>query len=65
MISDPLYDYGFDLNNSTSLQSYFNFIKNSHDFGSFISYEFGFDKFIREFIVGDILMPLYMKFVDT
>ena len=60
----PLRDFKFDLNNATTLQSYFSVVKNSHDFGSFLSYEFGFDKFIREFIVGDILMPLYMKFVD-
>jgi hypothetical protein len=40
-------------------------IKNSHDFGSLISYEFGFDKFIREFIMGDIIMPLLMKHVDS
>jgi hypothetical protein len=40
-------------------------IKNPHEFGSLLSYEYGFDKFIREFIVGDILMPLYMRYVDT
>ena len=39
-------------------------MKSSNEFGSFLSFEFGFEKFIREFIVGDILMPLYMKFVD-
>ena len=65
IISDPFQDYGLDLNNAQSLFSYFSFIKDSHDFGNLISYEYGFDKFIREFLVGDILMPLYMKYVDT
>ena len=41
-----------------------NFINTPELFGKFLSFEYGADRFIREFIFGDIIMPFYMKYID-
>lgn len=53
-----------DLNKPKSLNSYMNFINTPELFGKFLSFEYGADRFIREFIFGDIIMPFYMKYID-
>ena len=61
---DPLKTYNLDYNNPLSLRNYFNFVQTPRNFGAFLGFEFGFDPFVRNFIIGDILMPLYMMKKD-
>ena len=55
-------EYGLNLNNPSSLRSYFSKIHSSSEFGKLIGWEFGFDKFLRTVIIGDIFVPLMIRF---
>lgn len=51
-----------NLNTPSTLRSYFSKIKTQSEFGKFIGWEFGFDKFLRTVIIGDLFMPLMHYF---
>ena len=57
---DPLADYKIDLNDGRGTIDYL-FI-DPVEYGKFIGYEFGFDKYTREVIIGNVMVPIQMKF---
>lgn len=58
-------NYNLNYNDPQSLNKYFEFITTNSKYGVFLGYEFGFDKFTRSIIIGDVLMPLYLKLKDA
>ena len=63
-MEDPRKDYALDYNEPTTLNKYFEFVTSFQKFGAYLGYEYGFDTFFREFVIGDIFMNLYMKIVN-
>ena len=62
---DPLLDHGMDLNNPRgSFTEFFDTIKTADDYGSYYGYEYGLDPFTREYLLGKIMMPLYIEYQD-
>lgn len=61
---NPFEDYKLDYNRPESLRNYFDFAGNPESFGTFIGYEYGFDTFVRNFLLGEILMPIYVQYKD-
>jgi len=54
-----------DLNAPAStIRNYFDYIQTPSDYGKFYGYEHGLDPFIRNFLLGQILMPLYIHYND-
>ncbi len=47
-----------------TMRNYLDYIKTPYDFGAFITYEFGFDEYIGKYLIGYIILPLYIKFFD-
>ena len=64
-IYDPIEEFNLDLNNVTTLQQYNTIFESIGDFGAFIAFEFGFDKYFREIIGRYIIMPFYMRAYDS
>lgn len=53
---DPLEDLKIDLNEPRKTINYD--IDDSVEYGQLLGYEFGFDRYVREAIFGDVMVPL-------
>ena len=60
-VVDPKELYGLDLNEPDTLRTYDKRIRSVGDFGSFLAFEFGFDKFFREVVGRYLIMPFFMS----
>ena len=55
---DPLQRFNLDFNNPRSLRSYFNFANSVQNYGNFLGFEYGFDRLVSKYIIGDIFTPI-------
>ena len=62
---NPKKSYGLDLNNPNSLRNYNHKFNDAGDYGSFLAFEFGFDKFFGEIVGRYIIMPFFLRNYDS
>lgn len=59
---DPLKEYGIDMNKGRETIKYS--FTSAEQYGRFLGYEFGFETYMRELVIGDVMMPVFEKFFD-
>lgn len=65
-VLDPLKTFKFDFNkpNEASMRKIFDLLESPSDYGHFLGYEMGYDYYFSFLVLGQVIMPLYMMYVD-